>query len=82
MFAAGERVLALTHFAEWGLRLAEHLTERNGLPVASSRRALAGGVRDRLVEEFQNGEGPGVAVLSLKAGGTGLNLTAASHVVR
>jgi SNF2 family DNA or RNA helicase len=37
--------------------------------------------RDALVREFQTGEGPGALVLSLKAGGTGLNLTAASHVV-
>ncbi len=81
VFAAGERVLVFTHFAEWGLRLAEHLTERNGLPVACYHGGLSRGARDRLVEEFQNGEGPGALVLSLKAGGTGLNLTAASHVV-
>jgi SNF2 family DNA or RNA helicase len=37
--------------------------------------------RDRLVHEFQEGIGPGALVLSIKAGGTGLNLTAASHVV-
>jgi SNF2 family DNA or RNA helicase len=42
---------------------------------------LARGVRDRLVEEFQAGTGAGALVLSLKAGGSGLNLTAASHVV-
>jgi SNF2 family DNA or RNA helicase len=34
-----------------------------------------------MVKEFQEGEGPGALILSLKAGGTGLNLTAASHVV-
>ena len=34
-----------------------------------------------MIEEFQDGTGPGALVLSLKAGGTGLNLTAASHVV-
>ena len=38
-------------------------------------------VRDRMIADFQTGEGPGALVLSLKAGGTGLNLTAASHVV-
>jgi SNF2 family DNA or RNA helicase len=37
--------------------------------------------RDRMVERFQRGRGsPPVFVLSLKAGGTGLNLTAANHV--
>ena len=34
-----------------------------------------------MIDAFQSSEGPGVLVLSLKAGGTGLNLTAASHVV-
>jgi SNF2 family DNA or RNA helicase len=34
-----------------------------------------------MVERFQSPEGPSVFVLSLKAGGTGLNLTAASHVI-
>jgi SNF2 family DNA or RNA helicase len=34
-----------------------------------------------MVREFQEGTGPGALVLSLKAGGTGLNLTAANHVV-
>ena len=37
--------------------------------------------RSGLVEEFQRDEGPPFFVLSLKAGGTGLNLTAASHVI-
>ena len=34
VFAAGEKVLVFTHFAEWGIKLAEHLTERTGTPVA------------------------------------------------
>ena len=38
-------------------------------------------MRDALVHEFQTAEGARALVLSLKAGGTGLNLTAASHVV-
>jgi superfamily II DNA or RNA helicase len=81
VFASGERVLVFTHFASWGLRLAEHLTAHTGVPVACYHGGLARGARDKLVEEFQNGDGPGALVLSLKAGGTGLNLTAASHVV-
>ena len=37
--------------------------------------------RDRMVERFQNdGDGPTIFILSLKAGGTGLNLTASNHV--
>ncbi|MEK7425198.1 MAG: C-terminal helicase domain-containing protein, partial [Actinomycetota bacterium] len=81
VFAADERVLVFTHFATWGRRLAEHLTEVTGVPIACYDGSLARGVRDRLVAEFQTGEGPGAMVLSLKAGGTGLNLTAANHVV-
>jgi SNF2 family DNA or RNA helicase len=81
VFAAGERILVFTHFAEWGKRMADHLTERTGIPIACYHGGLARGARDRLVAEFQQGTGPGALVLSLKAGGTGLNLTAASHVV-
>ncbi len=81
VFASGERVLVFTHFASWGVRLAEHLSAHTGTPVACYHGGLARGARDQIVEDFQNGEGPGALVLSLKAGGTGLNLTAASHVV-
>ncbi len=81
VFAAGERILVFTHFAEWGKRLADHLTAVTGVPIACYHGGLARGARDKLVADFQNGEGPGALVLSLKAGGTGLNLTAASHVV-
>ncbi|HVM09355.1 MAG TPA: DEAD/DEAH box helicase [Acidimicrobiales bacterium] len=81
VFAAGERILIFTHFATWGVRLAEHLTEVTGVPISCYHGGLARGARDKLVADFQAGEGPGALVLSLKAGGTGLNLTAASHVV-
>ena len=81
VFASGERILIFTHFATWGVRLAAHLTELTGVSIACYHGGLARGPRDKLVEAFQQGEGPGALVLSLKAGGTGLNLTAASHVV-
>jgi SNF2 family DNA or RNA helicase len=81
VFAAEERILVFTHFAEWGKRLADHLTAHTGVPIACYHGGLARGPRDKLVADFQQGEGPGALVLSLKAGGTGLNLTAASHVV-
>jgi len=81
VFAANERILVFTHFAEWGRRLADHLTEVTGVPISCYHGGLARGARDKLVAEFQAQEGPGALVLSLKAGGTGLNLTSASHVV-
>ncbi len=81
VFEADERILVFTHFAQWGRRLAEHLTKITGKPIACYDGSLARGARDRLVDDFQRGTGAGALVLSLKAGGTGLNLTAASHVV-
>jgi superfamily II DNA or RNA helicase len=81
VFAADERMLVFTHFAEWGERLADHLTKRTGVEVGCYHGGLSRTQRDALVHEFQTGVGPGALVLSLKAGGTGLNLTAASHVV-
>jgi SNF2 family DNA or RNA helicase len=81
VFDAGERMLVFTHFARWGERLADHLTKKTGLPIACYHGGLTRTQRDRLVKEFQEGTGPGALVVSIKAGGTGLNLTAASHVV-
>ena len=80
-FAADERVLIFTHFATWGEMLAEYLTERTGVPISCYHGGLSRGARDRMIRDFQEGEGAGALVLSLKAGGTGLNLTAANHVV-
>ena len=81
VFAAGERALVFTHFATWGERLAAHLTRRTGLQIDCYHGGLGRSARDRMVRRFQSEDGPGAMVLSLKAGGTGLNLTAASHVV-
>ncbi len=81
VFAANERVLIFTHFATWGERLAGYLTKRTGKKVNCYHGGLSRGARDKMVSEFQALDEAGAMVLSLKAGGTGLNLTAASHVV-
>ena len=70
-----------THFAEWGQKLAEHLSTRFDNPVGCYHGGQSRGARDQLVADFQALEGPGTLVLSLKAGGTGLNLTNANHVI-
>ncbi|MFD0712390.1 DEAD/DEAH box helicase [Paenibacillus sp. GCM10027626] len=80
--AEGERCLIFTQYVEMGAAIKKLLEERIGLPVPY----LHGGVpkvgRDAMIEGFQNEREPGCAfVLSLKAGGTGLNLTAANHVI-
>ena len=74
-------MLIFTHFATWGERLAGYLAERYDMPIQCYHGGLARGARDRMVDDFQNRPGAGALVLSLKAGGTGLNLTAANHVV-
>ncbi|HEX6254273.1 MAG TPA: DEAD/DEAH box helicase [Euzebyales bacterium] len=81
VFEAGERMLVFTHFATWGEQLARHLSDRTGVPIACYHGGLTRTARDAMIREFQEGTGPGALVLSLKAGGTGLNLTSASHVV-
>jgi SNF2 family DNA or RNA helicase len=79
--AAGESVLAFTQFARFGALLTPHLAGRFGVPVRYLHGGTTRAERDRLVAEFQEERQPGVFVLSLKAGGTGINLTAANHVV-
>ncbi len=81
VFAADEKVLIFTHFATWGSRLAEYLSDRYDMDIPCYHGGLARGARDRMVDAFQAADGAGAMVLSLKAGGTGLNLTAANHVV-
>ncbi|MGO9080139.1 MAG: DEAD/DEAH box helicase [Streptosporangiaceae bacterium] len=79
--AAGEKALCFTQYAEFGRLLQPYLAARLSCPV----RFLHGGTpkkqRDALVADFQEERQPSVFLLSLKAGGTGLNLTAASHVI-
>ncbi|MBB4741013.1 SNF2 family DNA or RNA helicase [Actinoplanes octamycinicus] len=78
---AGESVLVFTQFARFGGMLAPHLAARFGVPAPFLHGGTPRGARDAMVAEFQQERRPGVFVLSLKAGGTGLNLTAANHVV-
>ncbi len=61
--------------------LRAHLQERLGREVMFLHGGTSKSARDEMVQRFQSEDGPSVFVLSLKAGGTGLNLTAANHVV-
>ena len=81
VLADGERLLVFTQFAEMGMMLREHLQARLNTDVAWLHGGITKKARDAMVERFQNGDGPSVFLLSLKAGGTGLTLTAANHVV-
>jgi SNF2 family DNA or RNA helicase len=79
--AEGDRALCFTQFAEFGQLLRAHLQERIGREVMFLHGGTPKSARDEMVARFQSDEGPPVLVLSLKAGGTGLNLTAANHVI-
>jgi SNF2 family DNA or RNA helicase len=61
--------------------LQPYLASRLGSPVHFLHGGTPKKRRDEMVAQFQQGTGPSVFLLSLKAGGTGLNLTAASHVI-
>jgi superfamily II DNA or RNA helicase len=80
VLAVGDRALVFTQFAEMGEIIKTHLQDTFGREVPFLHGGVPKAKRDKLVERFQNGDGPSVFVLSLKAGGTGLNLTAANHV--
>jgi SNF2 family DNA or RNA helicase len=79
--AEGDKALCFTQFAEFGHLLRGHLQERLGREVLFLHGGTPKTARDEMVRRFQAEGGPPLFLLSLKAGGTGLNLTAANHVV-
>ncbi|MFC8450874.1 SNF2-related protein [Kitasatospora sp. NPDC057223] len=79
--AEGDRTLVFTQYAEFGTLLQPYLAERLGEEVLYLHGGVPKRRREELVARFQQPGGPGVFLLSLKAGGTGLNLTAANQVI-
>ena len=76
-----EKVLVFTQYRQLTQPLATALAEVFGRPGLVLHGNTAVKKRQTMVEEFQKDDGPPFFVLSLKAGGTGLNLTAATHVI-
>jgi non-specific serine/threonine protein kinase len=76
-----DRLLVFTQFQEIIEPLLEHLTAVFGRPGLCLHGGTPVKARRGLVDEFQRPDGPPFFILSLKAGGTGLNLTAAGQVV-
>jgi len=76
-----EKALVFTQFREITAPLAEFLARVFGRTGLVLHGETAVRKRRELVEAFQRDDGPPFFILSLKAGGTGLNLTAASHVI-
>ncbi|MCI2253859.1 DEAD/DEAH box helicase [Domibacillus sp. PGB-M46] len=76
----GEACLIFTQYIGMGEMIQRELSGAFGIHVPFLNGATPKQERDKLVTQFQNGEFP-FFLLSLKAGGTGLNLTAANHVI-
>jgi SNF2 family DNA or RNA helicase len=79
--ADGDKALCFTQYAEFGRMLQPYLAARIGCPVLFLHGGTSKKQRDALVARFQEADEPMLFLLSLKAGGTGLNLTAANHVI-
>jgi len=79
--ARQEKLLVFTQFREMTAPLADFLAKLFGRTGLVLHGGTAVKQRQKLVERFQDEQGPPFFVLSLKAGGTGLNLTQASHVI-
>ena len=77
----GDKVLCFTQFAAWGALLLPYLQRRFGVEALWLHGGVRRPARDRMVERFGDEDGPQLFLISLKAGGTGLNLTSASHVI-
>ncbi|MCX4026910.1 DEAD/DEAH box helicase [Endozoicomonas sp. SM1973] len=76
-----EKVLVFTQFREMCEPLADFLSDCFGQPGLVLHGAVSAKKRQEMVEQFQAEDGPPFFVLSIKAGGTGLTLTEASHVI-
>jgi SNF2 family DNA or RNA helicase len=81
IIAEGDKVLCFTQFTEFAEMLLPHLAAQFSTDIAYLHGGTPKARRDELVTRFQSGDGPPVFLLSLRAGGTGLNLTAANHVI-
>jgi len=78
---SGDKALIFTQFKEMGDRLQVHLNEVLGFEPPFLHGGSSRDQRDEMVRSFQeDADGARVMILSLKAGGVGLNLTAATHV--
>lgn len=80
VIASGESALVFTQYATMGEMLANHLSEKFGFDVPFLHGEVPMKKRDAMVASFQRADGPPIFILSIKAGGIGLDLTRANHV--
>ncbi len=77
----GDRALIFTQFAEWGKLLKPYLEQQVGRETFFLYGSTSKKQREEMIDRFQHDpQGPPIMILSLKAGGVGLNLTRANHV--
>ncbi|WP_132991810.1 DEAD/DEAH box helicase [Gordonia zhaorongruii] len=81
LIAEGDRALVFTQFAAFADLMSEWLSPILGAPVPVLHGGSSRTERDAMVERFSAADGPPVLIATLKAGGTGLNLVAANHVI-
>ncbi|MCF8571424.1 DEAD/DEAH box helicase [Gordonia sp. HY002] len=81
LIAEGDKALVFTQFAAFADLLAGWLSPILGVEVPVLHGGRSRTERDTMVERFQSDGGPPVLLATLKAGGTGLNLVAANHVI-
>ncbi len=81
VYERNEKVLIFTQYKEMGDLLQRMIKERFGFDTPFFHGGLSTKKRDALVDDFQNRAQSRFLILSIKAAGTGLNLTAANHVV-
>lgn len=81
IYANHEKVLIFTQYHEMGVLLQQFIQQAFGQEPLFLHGGISRPDRDRMVEQFQNNRSDHTFILSLKAGGTGLNLTQANHVI-
>ena len=81
LLSEGDRALIFTQYAQMGHLLQPYLQERFAQPVLFLHGGLNKTARDKQINKFQSKNGPAIFILSLKAGGYGLNLTRANQVI-
>lgn len=81
IYANHEKVLIFTQYREMGELLQQFIQQAFGQQPLFLHGGNSRSERDQMVEQFQKNRSDHTFILSLKAGGTGLNLTQANHVI-
>ena len=81
IFESGESALVFTQYAKVGRAIRERLEDEFGARFPFLHGDLSPAEREREIDAFNSAKEPNVFILSLRAGGFGLNLTRATHVI-